>query len=187
MDQPPPSYPPPPAGAVRSPGAGRPGAVTAAGVMLIILGALAALGGILFVLGGAFLASADVGEQFADQFGGQFVDLVGAATGILIVLGLLAVVYAVFKIIAGAKVFGLSNGWRITGIVLCAVAIVGWIFSLIGAITGGEEARFEPGSLDFTTVSTGPSIGGIVVAILFLAANITTLVLLARTGSAFRR
>jgi hypothetical protein len=151
--------------------------------MLIILGALAAIGGLLFVLGGAFLASADFGERF----GGQFGDLFGAATGVLIVLGVLAVVYAVFKIIAGAKVFGLSNGWRIAGIVLCAVAIVGWIFSLIGAITGGEEAQFEPGTLDFTTVSTGPNIGGIIVAILFLAANVTTLVLLARNGSAFRR
>jgi hypothetical protein len=186
--QPPPGgYPPqPPTGTYPQAGYGvpparaaRPGGVTAAGVLLIILGAFAALGGIIFAFGGAFLASADFGEQF----GGQFGDIFGAAAGILIVVGIMVIAYAVFKIIAGAKVLGLRNGWRITGIVLCALAIVGWIFSLISAFQGGNT--IDPNTFEVT--SAGPNIGSIVLAVVFLAANLTTLILLARNGQAFRR
>jgi hypothetical protein len=157
----------------------RPGGVTAAGILLIILGAFAALGGILFAFGGAFLASAD----FEDQFGGQFGDIFGAAGGVLIVLGIVVIAYAVFKIIAGAKVLRLRNGWRIAGIVLCAVAIVGWILSLISAFQG--QQTIDPNT--FETTQAGANIGGIVLAVIFLAANLTTLILLARSGQVFRR
>jgi hypothetical protein len=191
MAQQPPSYPPPPAQGPPAPGypapgyqAGRParpGSVTAAGVLLIILGSFAALGGIFVMIGAAFLATADFGE-LAPGF-----DVFGAAAGIAVVLGIVVLVYATFKIISGAKVLALRNGWRIAGIVLCAVAIVGWILSLISAFQGGESGQFDPNTLEFTTVSTGPNIGGIVLSAILLATNIITLVLLARSGEAFRR
>jgi hypothetical protein len=179
-------YPPQQPGAYSQPAYGlppaaaqRPGAVTAAGILLIILGALAALGGILFAFGGAILASAD----FEERFGGPFGDLLGAAGGILILFGVLAIAYAVFKIIAGAKVLALRNGWRIAGIVLCAVAIVGWILSLISAFQGGQTIDADT----FEVTTTGANIGSIVLAIVFLAANTITLILLARNGEPFRR
>lgn len=161
----------------------RPGSVTAAGILLIILGAFAAIGGLLALAGGAFLASGD----FGDQFGGQFGDVFQAAGGVAVVVGILVIAYAVFKIIAGAKVLALRNGWRITGIVLCAVAMVGWLLMLIGSFQGTEQAGIDPNTFEFTTVSTGPSIGGIIFALVFLAANTYTLILLARAGSAFHR
>jgi hypothetical protein len=195
--QPPGEYPPPPgsypaggypsSGYAAPAGSGRPSSVTAGGVLLIVLGSLAGLGGLLFILGGVFLVSADFDEVIGSQVTGPFRDLFGAAVGIFIVLGVLAIVYAVFKVIASAKVLALRNGWRIAGIVLCAVACVGWVVSLIGAITGSEEAQFDIGASEFNTVATGPSIGGIIMAGLFLAGNVITIVLLARSGQAFRR
>jgi hypothetical protein len=194
--QPPGGYPPPPqatpagagypSGGYPVAGPLRPGGVTAAGVLLIILGSLAALGGLLFILGGALLASAGVNEQIEDQLGPQFGGLFSAAAGVIIVVGVVAIVYAIFKIIAGAKVLSLRSGWRIAGIVLCALACVGWVISLIGAITGSEE-QFNFGTSEFSTVATGPSIGGIIIALLFLAGNVITIVLLARNGQAYRR
>lgn len=157
----------------------RTGGVTTAGVLLIILGAFAAIGGLILLVGGAFLASGD----FAEQFGAGFGDLLSAAAGVAVVFGLLAIVYAVFKIISGAKVLGLRNGWRIVGIVLCAVAIVGWIIVLVGSFQGQET--LDPTTFELTT--TGPSIGGIIFALAFLAANTATLILLAKEGPNFRR
>jgi hypothetical protein len=195
--QPPGGYPPPPqatpagagypSGGYPVAGPVRPGGVTAAGVLLIILGSLAALGGLLFILGGALLASAGVNEQIEDQLGPQFGGLFSAAAGVIIVVGVVAIVYAIFKIIAGAKVLSLRSGWRIAGIVLCALACVGWVISLIGAITGSEDAQFDFGTSEFSTVATGPSIGGIIIALLFLCGNVITIVLLARNGQAYRR
>jgi hypothetical protein len=190
-------YPPPPPGTPAGggypsggypvPGAARPGGITAAGILLIILGSLAAVGGLLFILGGALLASAGVSQEIEDQLGPQFGGLFSAAAGVIIIVGVVAIVYAVFKIIAGAKVLSLRNGWRIAGIVLCALACVGWVISLIGAITGSEEAQFEFGTSEFSTVATGPNIGGIIIAALFLAGNVITIVLLSRNGQAYRR
>jgi hypothetical protein len=186
--QPPGGYPPPPTGyAVPAAAPRRPGSVTTAGVFLIILGALAGLGGIFMTLGAAFLATADFGEQFGEQFGQQFGDLFQAAAGVAVVLGILVIVYAVFKIISGAKVLALRNGWRVAGIVLCAIAAVGWVLSLISSFAGGQQQSFDPTTFEVTTVSAGPNIGGIILSLLFLGANVVTLVLLARAGHAFRR
>lgn len=185
--QPPGGYPPPPTGYAVAAGPRRPGSVTTAGIFLIILGSLAGLGGIFMTLGAALLATADFGEQFGEQFGAQFGDLFQAAAGVAVVLGILVIVYAVFKIISGAKVLALRNGWRVTGIVLCAIAIVGWILSLISSFAGGQQQSLDPTTFEITTVSAGPNIGGIIFSLLFLGANVVTLVLLARAGSVFRR
>jgi hypothetical protein len=192
--QPPGGYPQQPSGYPAAPvGYGapsrsaRPGSVTTAGVFLIILGSLAGLGGIAITLFAGILATADFGSQFGEQFGDQFGDIFRAAAGIVVVFGVIVIVYAVFKIIAGAKVLALKNGWRITGIVLCAIAMVGWVLSLIGAFTGGQEQSIDPTTFELTTVSAGPSIGGIIFSLVFLAANTLTLVLLARAGASFTR
>jgi hypothetical protein len=155
--------------------------VTAAGVLLIILGSFAGLGGILFGLGGALLTSANFAADL-----GPFGDIGRAAGGIFLGIAAVVIVYAVFKIIAGAKVMRLRNGWRITGIVLCAVAIVGWILSLIAGFQGTEQI-VDPTTFEISTVSAGPNVANIALAAIFLIANVVTLVLLARAGESFRR
>ena len=185
--QPPGGYPPqPPSGGYSQPAypiaparPARPGSVTAAGVLLIVLGAFAAIGGAVVILGVV------VGARVLQDLGGEFADVAGTATAIGVIVGVAVIVYAVFKIIAGARVIGLRNGWRITGIVLCAVAMVGWLVSLIGAFQGQNE-DFAQFGVD-VSVPTGPNIGGIILSAVFLAANLLTLILLARAGSAFRR
>lgn len=173
--------PPPPAPHGYPPPA-RPGGVTAAGVLLIVLGSFAALGGVFLLISVGILAGTDLGP-LEEQFGGFF----SAVAGVAVLIGILVLVYAVFKIIAGAKVFRLRNGWRIAGIVLCAIAIVGWIISLIGAIQGTQQTGLDPATLEFIAESTGPNIGGIILAVIFLGLNTTALILLARSGQAFRR
>jgi hypothetical protein len=185
--QQPPSAPAPPPGAYGQPAEyggyrpARPGSVTAAGVLLIILGAFAGLGGIFAIIGGV------AGGQILSDFGGQFADFAGATAVIGIVIGLLVITYAVFKIISGVKVFALRNGWRIAGIVLCAIAALGWVIVLIGSFSGRETASIDPTTFEITTASAGPDIGGIIFSLLFLGANAVTLILLARAGEAFRR
>jgi hypothetical protein len=182
---PPPSMPQQPAGYPSQPGGyptgRRPGSVTAAGVLLIILGAFAGLGGIFAIIGGV------AGGQVLSDFGGQFSDFAGVTAAIGIVVGLLVITYAVFKIMAGVKVFALRNGWRIAGIVLSSIAALGWVIVLIGSFAGGETTSINPTTFEIETVSAGPDLGGIIFALLFLGANVVTLLLLARSGEAFRR
>jgi amino acid transporter len=163
--------PPPPPPAYGRPGSGRPGAVTAAAVMLIILGALYALLGVLVVVAGGALA-----------------DVFGAGGAVAIVIGLVVVAFGVLDIISGVKVLALSSGWRIGGIVLTAI---GGLFALIGTISsfsGTEEFQgFDPETFQPITESTGPAIGSIIFGLLFVAANLTTLILLARNGRSFVR
>jgi hypothetical protein len=135
--------------------------------MLIVLGGLTALGGILIMIGGGALA-------------GTF----GGLGGIVIVAGLVALAYAVMEIISGAKILGLSPGWRIAGIVLSAVGAVFSLISLINNFSAGEP-EFDPNTFEFS--SGGPNIGGIIFNLLFLAAYVVVIWLLARNSRAFVR
>jgi hypothetical protein len=171
----PPSGPPPPPSGYQPAGypppgyqaTTRPGGVTAAAIMLIVLGGLTAIGGILIMIGGGALAGA---------FGGL--------GGIVIVFGLIALAYAILEIISGAKILGLSPGWRIWGIVLAAVGAVFTVISLIGNFSGGDP-EFDPNTFQFS--SGGPNWGGIIFNLLFLAAYIVVIVLLVRNSRAFVR
>jgi hypothetical protein len=164
---PPPSAYPPPAYQPGSPATSRPGGVTAAAVLLIILGALTAIGGIFVMVGGGALA-------------GTF----GGLGGVIIVVGVLALAFAVFEIISGIKILGLNPGWRIAGIVLAAIGAVFSLISLIGSFSSGE-AQFDPDTFEFS--SGGPNIGGIIFNLIFLAAYVVVIVLLARNSRAFVR
>jgi hypothetical protein len=160
---PPPSAYPPPSG--YQPVRARPGGVTTAAVLLIILGALTALGGIIVMIGGGAIAGA---------FGGL--------GGVVIVIGLLVLAYAVFEIIAGIKVLGLSSGWRIAGIVLAAIGAVFSVISLIGSFSA--EDRIDPSTFE---ISSGPNIGSIIFNLIFLTLYVLVVALLARNGRAFTR
>jgi hypothetical protein len=173
MAQQPPVPPPPPPGTPYAgpPAGARPGSVTGAAVMLIILGVLYALIGVLFVVGGG--AASDL--------------LGGGVAGAAIAIGVVVIAYGALDIISGVKVLGLSPGWRIGGIVLTAIGALLALLGTIGAFSGAEELEIDPNTLELTTVSTGPNAGGIIFGLLFLAANVTAMILLIRSGRAFVR
>jgi hypothetical protein len=184
----PPEYPPPPqspstpqpwpggAQPVAGQRALRPGSVTAASVLLIILAVVPILVAILAFAGAAVFSRAN--GRIEDS---AFSNMLDVAQGLIIVFGVVSLVYGVFKLIAGIRVLAGSNAWRITAIVFCALAAALWVLALIGAINGPDESsRFT------TPADTGPNPGGIVFSLVFLAMNIVVIVLLARAGDWFR-
>jgi hypothetical protein len=148
----------------------RPGKVTAAAVILIVLGSLGCIFGVIAFIGAAAVGGAGLGS------------LGGVAAGVLVAVGVVSVAFGVLEIVAGAKILSLSHGWRIAGIVLSSIAAV---FSLIGAI-GSLSARDR---IDFETftVSSGPDFPSLIGSVLVLAAYVIVIVLLVRTGRYFHR
>lgn len=105
MAEQPPAVPPPP-----DRPSGRPGVVTAAGVLLVIGGVLGVLGGIL-VLSGAGPQGAVVGALFT-------------------FLGLVSIAVGTIQTYAGIQVLNLREVGRTLGI---AIAVIGAVFALLSA------------------------------------------------------
>jgi hypothetical protein len=100
----------------------RPQLVTAAGVILTVLGALG-------IAGGLILLALDP----ADLSGFSTVNLERVARGI----GVLAMAFGGFEVLAGVLVLRLSNAGRILGLVLSCLGVVGGVGSLgDGAVVG---------------------------------------------------
>jgi hypothetical protein len=134
--------------------------VTAAGVIMIIFGAILCLFGVLFLIGGAFVGGS--GARFENELPGVGVTA-GAVAGVIIVFAFIFLALGILNIVAGANVFG-GRGWaRITGIVLAAIFAV---FSLLGI--GGSSQN-----------------GGIVITLLVIAGNVFVIWALATTGAWF--
>jgi hypothetical protein len=133
--------------------------VTAAGVVMIVLGALVILLGLLFLIGGAFIGGA--GSEIETEVPG-FSGMAGAVAGVIIVLAVIFLAFGILNIVAGANVLG-GRGWaRITGIVL---AIILGLLSLLGL---GEDQG-----------------GGIIITLLLIAANAFIVWALVASGSWF--
>jgi hypothetical protein len=101
--------------------------VTAAGIVLIVIGTLFTLLGLLVVVGGALLGSmADRPDLLAD-----FPELAGAVGGIVAIVGAIVLAFGVIELLSG--IFALrGRGWaRITAIV---VAVLGGLFAFLGVI-----------------------------------------------------
>ena len=81
------------------------------------------------------------------------------------------------------KILGLSNAWRIVGMVLSAIGAVFSLIGLIGAFSGGRE--LDPNTFELT--SGGPNVGGIITNLIGLALYVAVIVLLARNSRAFNR
>ncbi len=114
MDPQPPAPPPPPG----VPSGQRPGLVTAAGVLEIILGALGILIGILFVTAGSLFVSAVSSAQGVDT---------GAATGlggIFIVVAIVVALVGILEIYAGIQILKLRERGRMIGLVLAIISLV---------------------------------------------------------------
>ncbi len=107
----------------------RPGLVTGAGIVLIVMGVLTLIIGLFAMLGAAIFAGAagSLGET-ADAPAG-FGNMMGAFAGLIVVFVVLIVAWGVLQIVAGVKAMGGRNWARITGIV---VAIIGALFALSG-------------------------------------------------------
>src|SRR3954466_7936202 len=184
--QQPPGFPPPPAqgpyaaqpwpGATPGPYQGppqRPGAVTAASVLLIIL----AVPPILFAIL-AFVGAGVFHTQNGKLSGSEFAGLGDAVARIILVFGIVSLAYGVAKLIAGIRTLAGRNGWRVTGIGLASRPAAFWVLALIGSINGNNNNEgFE--------TNTGPNAGGIGLSIAFLAMNVLVIVLLARSGEYF--
>jgi hypothetical protein len=149
--------------------------VTAAAVLLIILAVVPMLIALALFVGAGFAHR--VNGEFE---GSGFAGLGDAIAGIAVAFGVVALAYGIVKLIAGIKVLGGSNGWRVTGIVFSALGAAFWVLSLIGSINGNENNN------GFSNVDTGPNAGGIAFSLVFLALNVVTIVLLAKSGPWFR-
>ena len=118
----PPTYDPPPESA-------RPAHVTAAAIVLIVLGVFITLGGLLVVLGGSLIGSLRDAPGFGDQLG----NIPASIGGLLAVLGLIVVAYGVLQIATGIYAL-LGKSWaRITGMIL---GVIGVLFSLAAVFPG---------------------------------------------------
>ena len=107
----------------------RPGSVTAAAVLLIVLGVIVGLFGALSLLAGAVFPSISQTADFREQFG----ELSGAFGGLLLTFGILLLGYGVLQVITGIFVLP-GRAWaRIAGLVL---AVLGVLFSLVGVVPG---------------------------------------------------
>jgi len=186
--QQPPGFPPPPAQGPYSPQPwpdsstapgpyqgqpGRPGSVTAAAVLLIIL----AIPPILFAIL-AFVGAGVFHTENGKLSGTEFAGLGDAVARIIVVFGIVALAYGVAKLIAGIRTLAGRNGWRVTGIVLSAIGAAFWVLALIGSINGNNN------NSSFDT-NSGPNAGGIALSIAFLVMNVLAIVLLARSGEYF--
>lgn len=130
-------YPAPPPGGYGYPGGPvqMPATVKAARVMLFVLGGLQAIGGLVMVLAAAWFVdlindtldsdptvSADDVETFAE-----------IGTGVMIVLGVFTLAFALWAILTGLK-FGTGRGGaRVSAIIYASVVVLFSVISLISA------------------------------------------------------
>ncbi len=106
----------------------RPGVVTAAGVVLIVTGALVSLFGLLAAMVGSQWESVIQNPQVVDQVGA----LPGALGPFLTVVGLILAAFGVLDLASGVYVL-MARGWaRITGITLASIGGLFWLLSMIG-------------------------------------------------------
>jgi hypothetical protein len=141
----------------------RPGAVTAAGVVLIVLGVLIALLGILFVLGGSLIGNMGDAPELQDQLEG----VPAAFGGILATIGVIVVLYGLGQIVTGIFVLPGRSWARIAGLIL---AVLGGLLALVGMLPSGQD---------------GVNAGSILVSLVVLAAYAYTAWALATNGRWF--
>ncbi|MFF8271060.1 hypothetical protein ACF059_27245 [Streptomyces sp. NPDC016562] len=136
------AYPAAPAGYPGSPVVEMPGGVKAARVILFILGGLQALGSVVWIIGGALLAS-----YFTSDTRGSYrsdADEVATFAGIVLVIVIaVSVAFALWAILTAAKLSKGRGGVRASGIVygsLLTLAGVGTVISNLVALSAASAA-----------------------------------------------
>lgn len=105
---------------------GHSGAVTAVGIINIIVGSLSALLGLCLFLGGAF-----VGGAANDFRGNPGAGLAGVLAGAILIVAFLILVIAVLEILAGVGVLNRKNWARILTLVLGGLSALGGLLSIL--------------------------------------------------------
>jgi hypothetical protein len=153
---PPPPPGPPPGGPVYAGGpayGARPSALTAAAVIMFVIGGLRTLIyllGIILILG----ASGEISELAGGGVGGLI--------AIAVVFALVAVVAGILQILGGTHTLRLRRRGRVLGL---TGTIIGLALALYGLLTGG-----------------GGNAGGVVISLLLLLGDIAIIVLLAQNS-----
>jgi hypothetical protein len=157
--------PPPPVGYGPAPGSpvygvrevaagARPGAVTAAAIILLTLG----IGGVLYNAWDLFLLFGDLELANAFGFGGRLMMLIVIDIGLLIAGAL--------QIVAGIRLFALSRAGRILGIVGSFTVAALWLLSLVLILSWGFVLQAHAWAALALSVA-----GSLVAAILLLSAG----------------
>jgi hypothetical protein len=110
--------------------------VTAASVVLMVIGTLVVLIGLLFIIGGAFIGS--VGNR--PDLGIDLNGLSGAVGGIVAVVGVIVVLFGALELLSGIFAM-LGRAWaRILAIV---ISVLGGLIALLGVV-GSRGAGASP-------------------------------------------
>ena len=111
--------------------------VTAASVVLMVLGVLVTLIGLLFILGGALIGG--VGNR--PDLGIDLNGFSGAVGGIVAVVGAIVVVFGVLELLSGIFTM-LGRAWaRILAIV---ISVLGALFAVLGIVGSRAEGAGSP-------------------------------------------
>ncbi len=145
------------------PAPARPGTVTAAAIVLIVLGVLAAILGLFFLLGASLIGS---GTQLPG------LDIAGATrgalAGVLVVFGGVMIAFGILEVLSGINIFS-AKGWaRILAIVL---SVIGGLIGVLALIPSRDP-----------DMASGPIFG-----IIVLVAYAFVIWALATTGRYFTR
>lgn len=142
----------------------RPGMVTGAAIVLLVLGVLTAILG-LFALLAASIFTSGMDIPGMEQFGRN---AAGAIGGIIAIVGGVFIVFGVLQVVSGINLFSARSWARILAIVLC---VIGALFGLLALLGSGE-----PGA------NSSPIFG-----LILLLANGFVVWALATTGRYFTR
>ncbi len=136
---PPPAGSPPPGyqWAAAAPPA-RPGMVTGAAIVLLVLGVLTAILG-LFALLAASIFTSGMDIPGMEQFGEN---AAGAIGGVVAIVGGVFIVFGVLQILSGINLFSARSWARILGIVLCVIGALFGLLALLGS--GNPSAQASP-------------------------------------------
>jgi hypothetical protein len=136
---PPPAGSPPPGyqWAAAAPPA-RPGMVTGAAIVLLVLGVLTAILG-LFALLAASIFTSGMDIPGMEQFGEN---AAGAIGGVVAIVGGVFIVFGVLQILSGINLFSARSWARILGIVLCVIGALFGLLALLGS--GNSSAQGSP-------------------------------------------
>ncbi|MFE5495146.1 hypothetical protein ACFQ7Z_35020 [Streptomyces virginiae] len=152
-----------------------PGGAKAARVILFVMGALQALGGLFVIIGGAVL-----GAALSDSSSSSAEDAGAVAGTAGVILGLLFIGFALWPILTAAKMGKGRGGVRVSGIIYGSLQT---LFAVLGILLNLAAL----GASEHTTGSGGLTVISVLPSLVSLALGLTIVIGLAKAGDYFRR
>ncbi|MFC9814864.1 hypothetical protein ACFVJM_22630 [Streptomyces virginiae] len=152
-----------------------PGGAKAARVILFVMGALQALGGLFVIIGGAVL-----GAALSDSSSSSAEDAGAVAGTAGVILGLLFIGFALWPILTAAKMGKGRGGVRVSGIIYGSLQT---LFAVLGILLNLAAL----GASEHTTGSGGLTVISVLPSVISLALGLTIVIGLAKAGDYFRR